>query len=332
MIDIHPEDLLDREREGSLSPEEREYLDAHLERCATCRVERLLAFECAAERELIDTELAASGKRAKPHDRVPSTLDVPSEERKAPSRPPRSRTGMSTLKPARAAPKVAFVSAALLLAGGAAALGGGLPWVTTPRVVASANVSVSAPSEPAPPPPRPRARAGSPPVSASPPVDVPDAGSEGGVATTSGTPAPPPPVSAPVEASSARARPRALDAAGLFAAGAAARRNGDYDQALAFYDRLIESHPASPEAKTAQAVRARLLLDLGRTGAAEKGFRAAASEVGPLSEVALVGQAQALRQAGKLQAEAAVWRELLRRYPASAQAAVARARLRELGD
>ncbi|MGE0325837.1 MAG: hypothetical protein AB7S68_26150, partial [Polyangiaceae bacterium] len=124
MIDIHPEDLLDREREGCLTSEERAYLEAHLVRCAACRIERQLALECAAERDVLDLELderaQRSGDRSEPR-LEPAPQEAP--EPRAPSHAPRS-----VLRIRRGFPKAAVVSAALFLAGGAAALGGGIPW------------------------------------------------------------------------------------------------------------------------------------------------------------------------------------------------------------
>ena len=42
VIDFHPDELLDREIEGTLSSDERRRLDDHLERCVQCRLERQL--------------------------------------------------------------------------------------------------------------------------------------------------------------------------------------------------------------------------------------------------------------------------------------------------
>ncbi|MGE0327336.1 MAG: tetratricopeptide repeat protein [Polyangiaceae bacterium] len=217
------------------------------------------------------------------------------------------------------------MSAALFLAGGAAALGGGIPW-TRPVPPAVSVTSV----EPAPAVSVTGRKSGAAHRPAS-RVDVPAAEPETPSSASELTPQPESvdPLPAP---SPQRTRAPTPTARELFAQAAGARRDGDYQQALRLYERVIERYPSSAEAGTARAVRARLLLDLGQTAAAEKGFREASKEDGPLSEAALVGQAQALRRAGKPAAERAVWQELLRRFPGSPRAAVARARLEELGD
>jgi tetratricopeptide (TPR) repeat protein len=50
VIETHPEELLDRERDGSLTERERSLLMAHLRRCSACRMERQLRVDF--EREL----------------------------------------------------------------------------------------------------------------------------------------------------------------------------------------------------------------------------------------------------------------------------------------
>jgi anti-sigma factor RsiW len=42
VIDFHPDDLLDLEIEGTLSPEEKRRLGEHLESCMECQLERQL--------------------------------------------------------------------------------------------------------------------------------------------------------------------------------------------------------------------------------------------------------------------------------------------------
>jgi hypothetical protein len=49
VIDVHPEDLLDREARGALSGDQRVLLNAHLAHCESCRLERLLRKDFAAE-------------------------------------------------------------------------------------------------------------------------------------------------------------------------------------------------------------------------------------------------------------------------------------------
>lgn len=49
VIEFHPEDLLDRELEGTLSDADRLRLAAHLERCAACRLERQLRLDFEQE-------------------------------------------------------------------------------------------------------------------------------------------------------------------------------------------------------------------------------------------------------------------------------------------
>ncbi|MBL8613127.1 MAG: zf-HC2 domain-containing protein, partial [Myxococcales bacterium] len=58
VTDLHPEDLLDREARGDLTPKERAHLDAHLAQCAACRLERAVRADFAAE---LDGEDAAGG-------------------------------------------------------------------------------------------------------------------------------------------------------------------------------------------------------------------------------------------------------------------------------
>lgn len=49
VIEVHPEELLDREQRGPLSAAERDLLSAHLARCAACRMERKLRLDFASE-------------------------------------------------------------------------------------------------------------------------------------------------------------------------------------------------------------------------------------------------------------------------------------------
>ncbi|MFO0571918.1 MAG: outer membrane protein assembly factor BamD [Polyangiaceae bacterium] len=55
-IDLHPEELLDREREGRLTESERERLDAHAAECASCRLERSARSDFDAELDAADDD------------------------------------------------------------------------------------------------------------------------------------------------------------------------------------------------------------------------------------------------------------------------------------
>ena len=49
VVDLHPEELLDKDQRGELTDDERARLDAHLDRCAACRAEVVLRADFAAE-------------------------------------------------------------------------------------------------------------------------------------------------------------------------------------------------------------------------------------------------------------------------------------------
>src|SRR4051794_32733305 len=49
VVDLHPEELLDKDARGELTTDERARLDTHLARCAACRAERMLRMDFADE-------------------------------------------------------------------------------------------------------------------------------------------------------------------------------------------------------------------------------------------------------------------------------------------
>src|SRR4051812_17305061 len=98
IVDLHPEDLLDKDARGDLSSAEKERLDAHLERCATCRFEREVRADFADEMDGGDE-------------------DVEKEEERAPISPRRSR---------RRGYRIPLLVAAALLVGGVAGAGVGI--------------------------------------------------------------------------------------------------------------------------------------------------------------------------------------------------------------
>ena len=56
VVDLHPEELLDKDERGELTADERVRLDAHLDRCAACRAEVVLRADFASELYGLDDE------------------------------------------------------------------------------------------------------------------------------------------------------------------------------------------------------------------------------------------------------------------------------------
>jgi outer membrane protein assembly factor BamD (BamD/ComL family) len=127
------------------------------------------------------------------------------------------------------------------------------------------------------------------------------------------------------------ANSRALDsAAALFDAASAARRRGNTVEAAGLYRDLESRFPASAEARLSIALVARMQLDLGEASEAAAGFGSyLATGDRALREEAMAGRALAFQRLGRAADEMEGWRELLRAYPASAYAKVARARLEQ---
>ena len=51
VVDLHPEDLLDKDAHGALGETERARLDAHLTHCLVCRLERQVRADFAEDLE-----------------------------------------------------------------------------------------------------------------------------------------------------------------------------------------------------------------------------------------------------------------------------------------
>lgn len=107
-----------------------------------------------------------------------------------------------------------------------------------------------------------------------------------------------------------------------------ARRKGNLLEAAALYRDLQARFPASPEARLSLAIVARMQLDLGQPASAVSGFDAYldAGERA-LREEAMAGRAIALGRLGRTADEVEGWRALLRAYPSSGYAHLARKRL-----
>jgi TolA-binding protein len=304
IVDLHPEDLLDKDARGELADAERERLEAHLERCDTCRFERQLRADFAAEED---------------DDLVEENID----EIEAPPVSPR--------RVRRARFRVGMLVAAALLVGGVAGAGVGIktwtrlftggedPTVSgrtqeTPRDTTSARVVVT--SAPAPTPTE---------LELSPPIDEPETAPIVPVYV-----APPvtmtPPVrmvtTPPVET----AKPASPGA--LFDAAADARRRGDHVRALELHRELVLRFPSSREARVSYATVGQLHLDRGDAVSALASFDAyRAGGAGPLDEPVMVGRATALERLGRVEEARKAWSALLQAFPGSPYAQHARARL-----
>jgi TolA-binding protein len=349
VVDIHPEELIDKLASGSLTLAERERLNVHLAQCSSCRFEIGVRADLVAEAPVFEerphltfaggmrSERALAAPRELPELQAP--LSVRSRSRS------RSRWPLSLL-----------AAAIVLCAGGAMAAiavaggSGWLPWSAQPKpgdsnadagdakpgpkskrtagkssstplpaLEASANSAPSATSAPS--------------ERVAPPVRV-------GVAPTPPSARPRPAPAAlenarsalPVEAGSTEAPARVEPAAALFADANRARRDGNLDRAVALYRSLQSRYPSSSESELSRALLAQLLLERGDPEAALAGFdRYLAEDTPVLSAEALVGRARALEQLGKSTQAAAAWRQVQSRFPGSVHARLAATRLAALG-
>lgn len=294
VVDLHPEELLDKELTGALSADERTRLDAHLAVCAACRFERIARDDF---RVALDAESQGPRADAPPPKRVAS---------------PRTRVAV-------------LLAAAVLVVSGIAGAGWSgvrhLFAVSAPAVVEVASV-VETSSAPPPRPIAPRATVAPPPA----PEPTASASAEAPAVTT------PPVAHAPAPVQSAAPPPRERTASSVFADANLALRRGEYAQAIALYDEVETTFAGSAEATTTEAILGRLALDRGDAAGALRHFDAyLARGGGGLREEAMVGRATALGRLGRTGEEKVAWTALLAAYPSSAHAAHARARLEASG-
>jgi TolA-binding protein len=338
VVDLHPEELLERDALGELDATESARLQAHLDRCSTCRFERQLRADFGAEIDAPQMVLPSLGLVADVLARAsgPSlmgesgAIPVGADDDEAPALPAAPapillaplRTGSRRRRAVRA---VWLLSAAalLLLAGGAAAaigfegrgwnsLLGYAPRVSSPALTAASAAapkahSIAAPASPASPAP----------------VVVEAAIAEAPAAT------PAPAVEAPaVVAHRAAPEPGPQE---LFDAETAARRVGDYARVLTLHRELGQRFPRSREAQVSRATVGHLLLDRGNPVEALAAFEAyLAAGSGNLGEEAMVGRATALDRLGRTADASVAWRALVAAFPDTPYAAHARARVESL--
>jgi len=355
VVDIHPEELIDKLAEGSLTSAERERLDAHLGQCSSCRFEIAVRADLAEDAPVFEERphLTFAGGAAKERLAGPPP---------APQLPLAVRA-----RSRRRWPLVMLAAALVLCAGGAmgavitgAVSGQWLHWSAPPKP-AESSVRVAAtkppsklkravvvPVEPAPlgavapvasvasaptavvvtsrsarAPVQARRAEAAPAPAESPraaPAESPRAASAGAFSS-----------SLPAAGATEVSAPR-VDAASLFADANRARRDGNTDRAVGLYRALQSRYPSSSESELSRALLAQLLLDRGNPEAALAGFdRYLAEDTPVLSAEALVGRARALEQLGKSTQAAAAWRQVQSRFPGSVHARLAATRLAALG-
>ena len=329
IIDLHPEDLFDKEAHGALTDGERARLDAHLRACSACRFERRaradFADEDAAHAVVARLDLAALVAA------TPSVAPAPSAPEPAPAPAPRPAS-VPPRPPVRTWARTALVAAAALLV--VSVSGAGVQhWVrslahdapSASETVATKAVGTSVAAPPS--APHGVRSSGSIPAAAAVPPE------ESSTSEPPATALAPSATIVPVSLT-AVAPPRApvVTAASLFDDAAQARRRGDHARALELHRQLEARFPTSHEAHVSYATTGLLLLDRGDARAALDDFDAyRARGTGELDEAVLAGRARALERLGRDDEARAAWRALLDATPTSPYARHARARIEGFG-
>ena len=359
VVDLHPEDLLDKDSRGDLTADERVRLEMHLGRCAACRAERALRLDFAAELEGDDRPSAILGlvqgalRNADADARAKADASADADARaKADADADARRDGIPGLRRRSRRTAVVLLFAAAILAASAAGATGltGRVWL---QIRGSSQDATHAEPATVLPTATPLAfsHASPGPSSAGPIVDpadeqVPAELAPAPVAAPLVAPAPvaAPPVAlrtvafvpastpSPAIASAIAATPvtavSPASASAMFDAANAARRAGDTTTALGLYDSLERQFPGSREARSAKATAGRLLLDHGDAAGAVTRFDTyLASGASELREEAMAGRATALERLGRDEDEARAWALLLATYPHTPYASHARARV-----
>ncbi|HYP86898.1 MAG TPA: tetratricopeptide repeat protein [Polyangiaceae bacterium] len=368
VVDIHPEELIDKLHDGSLTAAERERLDIHLGQCSACRFEIAARSDFAEDAPLVEERPQLTFPGSSPRERaMPQEMPAP---RVTPSLRARSR---------RRWPLAMLAAALVLSAGGAmaavitgAVAGPWLGWSSAPKpaessahgseakpTVKAKRVGSAPPAAAAAPQAPSQIEAVAAPVTSAAPealetpapvaarkaavsssasprrseVVAPAEPSSARAASVSAFPALPNTAATSTDTAAARVDPAArVDAASLFADANRARRDGNADRAVALYRTLQSRYPNSSESELSRALLAQLLLDRGNPEAALAGFdRYLAEDTPVLSAEALVGRARALEQLGKPAQAVAAWRQVQNRFPGSVHARLAATRLAALG-
>jgi hypothetical protein len=313
VVDLHPDELIDKDARGQLDETERVRLDAHLARCATCRFERQLRVDFADDLSaeappirfdhLVALEAAREGARRE--------SGVPASRRRFAWR--RTRTTW-------------LLAAAALLVGSVAAATG---LSIRPRPLASQSTTAALSDTGVPK----RAKLAPHPA----PPEVSNVNLHGSVASLTPEEVAPPANPPALTVDRAETRAPAMAAAPLLPepgpvdlldAESGARRRGDYGRVLELHRKLEARFPRSRETQVSRATVGRLMLDRGDPGSALGSFDGyLQSGSGDLGEEAMVGRATALERLGRADEASRAWGALLAAFPETPYAAHARARL-----
>jgi TolA-binding protein len=337
VVDLHPEELLDRDARGELTAGEQTRLEAHLARCAACRFERQLRIDFAGElesdltpsMERIALAGALSANAVKPAKTPLITEPEPSPGATAPE----ELLGLPRRMPRRATRAAWLLVAATLCAVSVAGATGAGQRVWS-RIVGSpapaAETSESTEAMPSHVAAKHTARHRTAPA----PSALADPRPEPSTVDVLVQSAPPPEVTPPPVARHGMVPKGSASrdaAAALFESATEARRQGSYARAIELQRDLLVRYPRSRESHVARETMGKLLLDRGDPAAACASFEAYLAEgSGDLGEEAMVGRATALERLGRSTQAADAWRGLLAAYPETSFATHARSRLGSL--
>ncbi len=331
-IDLHPEALIDAEREGTLDARGVTRLAEHRASCAACATEHALvgAFARSATPSVDDRAIAARVVAQMFERELPlavSGVDVANataaNATHAATAANATHSPEGHLHAAGMRRRVALFAmvAVLALAASVAAWRALTPAPAREHAsshdLASTRGGDAAGRGPAPITPPARAEPVAPALVAEPPVRAQDARASSAALARN---------------ADANALPGA-DAAALFSAANLARRSGRHREAVALYRTLAQRFPGSREEVVARVTLGYLLLDrMARPREALPLFESylAIEHDGAMDEEARVGLARALGRLGRAVEERRALEALLARHPNGVHAATARARLEVL--
>jgi hypothetical protein len=310
-VDVHPEDLLDHERNGELTAEERVRLDSHTLKCAPCALIRSVARDFESERKSVPGDAALINRISGVALEAAATLGGPTSGH---------RSAFVRSRPRRARRAWAIAGVLMFAATGATASFWSVRHVIVSRLL------VKTPSQAPVPAPEPKETA-TPKVAGPPRVEF---------APLEVMPPAPQPARAPVPRVSAapKVEEAALSPEQMLTAANEARRRGDTVLAAKSYRQLMQPpYAGTREASLARFDLAKMLQERGEDPAQSLALFTsflAESPNGTLAEEARLGRAVALSRLGRPQEERQAWQDLLSSHPKSIHAERARKRLDEL--